>query len=96
MRVAVIGGIQTLARDYDRTVTQQGHTCVLYNVYSSDMLTKLRGTGAIVLFTRTVSHQAAGVARSIAHKAGIPLVCPTGSGVSSLRRCLDELVSPRS
>ena len=91
MRIAVIGGIWTLAQDYGREVEKRGHTCVLYNAYGNDMQTKLRGVEAIILFTRTVSHQAAGIARSIARSLGIPLICASGSGVTSLRRCLVNL-----
>lgn len=91
MKVAVIGGIWTLAQTYEQEVRRQGHKCVQLNGYSRKMEGGLHGVDAIILFTKTVSHQAADAARALSRNGGVPLLCAQGSGVSSLRRCLSEL-----
>ncbi len=91
MKVAVIGGIWTLAQTYEHEVRNHGHQCVHCNGYSRKFGAKLSGADAIVLFTKTVSHQAADAARVVSRSTGVPLVCASGSGISSLRRCLVEL-----
>lgn len=91
MKVAVIGGIWTLAQTYENEVRRQGHQCVHCNGYSRKMDGHLRGVDAIILFTKTVSHQAANAARGISRSDGVPLLCAQGSGISSLRKCLTEL-----
>jgi hypothetical protein len=93
MRVAVIGGLQKLARDYEREVARHGHECAQYNSCTHSMRCRLPGADAVILFTSMVSHEAANAARCAARGSGIPLLCPKGSGVSSLRRCLETLAA---
>lgn len=91
MKVAVIGGIWTLAQTYEQEVRRQGHKCVHCNGYSRKLDGTLQGVDAIILFTKTVSHQAADAARVVSRSGKVPLLCAQGSGVSSLRKCLSEL-----
>lgn len=96
LKIAVIGGIWSLAHTYDREVKKHGHDCLHYNGYCTQLRTGLQRADAIILFTSTVSHQAADMARILSRQCEIPLLCAKGSGISALRRALGLLAGPRN
>lgn len=96
MKIAVLGGIWSLGQRYRHEVEKQGHECVHYNCYESNLRASLSGVDAIIMFTNTISHQASGIARQLARGGGVPLLCTTGSGVSALRQCLGSLATTQN
>jgi uncharacterized protein DUF2325 len=91
MDIVIVGGIERLSANYGREVEKLGHSCTHYNGYCTQLHGRLRNADAMILFTSTISHQAADLARSQSRQYRIPLLYATGSGVSALRRCLGYL-----
>lgn len=80
-----------MSRSYRHEVEKHGFNPIIYNEYTQNMNSKLKGVDFIVLFTGAISHQAAFLIRSMAKNNDIPLFCCHSPGISSLRHCLECL-----
>ncbi len=92
MCVALIGGMDRLKREYQRTGSKYGAEIRHFERRCPYLEQKLGSVDAIIVFTDKVSHDARNIAVSKGRDAGIPVLLCHSCGVSSLRRCLEGIV----
>jgi hypothetical protein len=91
MSVAIIGGLDRLKRNYERTGLNMGFDIKCFFQRIPDIRKRLNGFKAIVIFTGTTSHPLVTDVLRAAKQFNIPVERSHSSGVSSLKRCLGEL-----
>jgi hypothetical protein len=77
-----------LERQYQREAAKFGYELRVFNEREINMASKLARSGAVVLFTGKVSHEARIHTLAAAKARAIPLLQCHSCGVSSLRECL--------
>ena len=93
MRIAVIGGMQRLEREYLQVGQKLGIALRIFNQAGSQMRKRLGQSEALVLFTDKMSHQIRTEAMEVARTRGIPVYMLHSCGVCTLRNCLNCLKS---
>jgi hypothetical protein len=91
MRVSVVGGMDRLEQQYKLEAAKLGYKLRVFNVLESNMSSKLASSGAVVLFTGKVSHEARIQAVNAARACNIPLLMCHSCGVCAFRDCLSCL-----
>ena len=95
MRAALVGGMDRLRQDY---IDAAKHLRVSLKVFSgqeSGIRSQLGNLDIIILFTGKVSHAARETAVKHAKSNHIPLLMVHSSGVTSLRKCLEDCLACR-
>ena len=78
-----------LSRQYQLEGAKLGFDLRVFNELETNMASKLGHSGAVVLFTGKVSHEARIQVLATAKARDIPLLQCHSCGVSSLRECLE-------
>lgn len=92
MSIAILGGLDRLKRNYEKLGNERGVQVKLFSKQVPEMDRRLMGVGGIVLFTGTISHPMVAQALRVAKKYDIPISRTHSSSISSLKRCLDDMV----
>lgn len=93
MSIAILGGLDRLKRNYEKTGKQLGFEVKFFSQRVPGMSKRLNGVHGIVLFTDTISHPMVKEAMNAAKRYNIPVGRTHTSSVSSLKKCLDSFVS---
>ncbi|HAG07991.1 MAG TPA: DUF2325 domain-containing protein [Desulfotomaculum sp.] len=93
MCVALIGGIDSLERDYKNEAVKYGVFLKVYTKGKINLDAKLKAVDAIVVFTGKTSHRIRNQAVCTARMEQIPVIMSHSCGICSLRNCLGRLVS---
>jgi len=88
MSVAVIGGINSLKKYYQKRGLEFGYRVRVFNQKVPNIRKRLNGVKGIVVFTDTVSHNLVKDVVSVARKQGIPIERSHSSSVAGLQRSL--------
>ncbi len=91
MCVALVGGMDRLKRRYEMTALARGVDLRHFERSCPRFEEKMEGVDAIIIFTNRISHNARKRALSKGAALGVPVLMYHSSGLSSLRRCLDEI-----
>jgi len=91
MRISIVGGMSRLEGQYRREAEKFGHEVRVYNRLEVNMSSKLARSGALVLFTGKISHEARIQAVNAAKACNIHLLMRHSSGVCAFRDCLSCL-----
>ncbi len=92
MSIAILGGLDRLKRNYEKTGKELGFKVKLFSQRVPDMQKRLSGVHGIVLFTDTISHPMVREAMRVAKRCNIPVGRTHASSVSGLKKCLDSFV----
>jgi hypothetical protein len=92
MSVAIIGGLDRLKRNYEKIRSERGIRVKLFNKKVPEMDRRLIGVNGIILVTGTISHTMANQALRVAKKYKIPLSRNHSSSISSIKRCLNDMI----
>jgi hypothetical protein len=93
MSVALIGGLDRLKRDYEKTAQKYGVTLRTFTGKESCLGDKMGCPERTILFTGMISHKARTEVMQRSKSLGIPITFLHSSGVSSLSRCLREIMN---
>ncbi|GHV53943.1 hypothetical protein FACS1894206_05670 [Deltaproteobacteria bacterium] len=93
MCVALVGGMDRLKRDYEKTAKSMGITLRIFTGKESCLLDKMGQPDHTILFTGMISHNARAGVMQRSKSLGIPVTFLHSSGVSSLSRCLRGIKS---
>jgi hypothetical protein len=88
MCVALIGGMERLARHYTEEAAKLGVDLRVFTCSEAKMTMKIRNVDAMVIFTNKVSHNGKKQAVSAARANDIPVFMHHSCGVCTLRECL--------
>jgi hypothetical protein len=88
MRISIVGGMDRLERQYRIEAEKLGYELRVFNGLEVNMASKLANSGAVVLFTGMVSHEARIQTVATTKSRGIPLLQCHSCGVCSFRDCL--------
>ena len=91
MSVAIIGGLDRLKRNYEKAGLNMGFNVKCFFQRIPHIRKRLNGVKGIVIFTGTTSHPLVHEVLRTAKQFNIPVERSHSSGISSLKRCLDEL-----
>lgn len=91
MSIALIGGMDRLARHYVGEAKRIGISLKVFDVSEPSMVEKIRNVDALVVFTNKVSHQARAQALRVARSRKIPVFLRHSCGICTFRNCLDCL-----
>lgn len=92
MRVSLVGGMDRLAPHYRVEAKKRGFELRVFNGLETNMASKLMNSGAVVLFTGMISHEARNQVVAAAKTYDIPLLQCHSCGVCSFRECLSCIV----
>lgn len=93
MCVALVGGIGRLKRLYLKEARSHGVDLRYFKGSCPDFDERLKGTKSIIVFTCMISHDAKRRAVLRGKASGIPVRLCHSCGLSSLRKCLEAIVS---
>jgi len=91
MSVALVGGMDRLARHYIGEAKRLGIFLQVFNVSEPGMVEKIQNVDALVIFTNKISHQARAQALRVARLRKIPVLLRHSCGICTFRSCLDCL-----
>ncbi|HLA48748.1 MAG: hypothetical protein A2W77_05425 [Nitrospinae bacterium RIFCSPLOWO2_12_39_16] len=91
MCVALIGGMDRLKREYERTADGYDIDLRHFARGCPSFEKRLNGMDTIIIFTNRISHDARKVAIAKGNSMGVPVLMCHSSGISSLKRCLCEI-----
>lgn len=91
MSVALVGGMDRLAKHYQGEAKKHGIKLSIYSQAHSGMQAKIKNCDAVVVFTNKVSHSARNAAIAEAKKREIPIYQFHSCGLCTLRDCFDGL-----
>ena len=90
MCVGLIGGMYRLERYYMREADRFDIELKVFNQWERNLSKKINSLDALILFTNKVSHMAKKEAVDQARSNQIPIFLYHSSGISTLRKCLDN------
>ncbi len=90
MSAALIGGMDRLKRDYITAAKNKGISLKVFTGQERSIKNRLGDVDFLVLFTAKVSHAARKEVLQHAKSGNIPLKMIHASGVSALKKCLEE------
>jgi len=93
MSVAIIGGINSLKKFYQKRGLEFGYEVKVFNKKVPNIRKRLNGFVGIILFTDTVSHNLVSDVINVARKQRIPVERSHSSSISGLKRSLEGLTS---
>ena len=93
MRAALVGGMDRLRRDYIDTAKHLKVSLKVFTGQESGIRGQLGNLDMIILFTDKVSHAARATAVQHAKSNDIPLRMIHSSGVTALRKCLEDCLT---
>ena len=96
MCVAVIGGIDRLARNYFTEAEKLWIDLRVFTKPEPEMASKIRNVDALVIFTNKVSHRAKREALNIAKAKNIPVYMHHSCGIFTPRDCLSRLKNQKN
>ena len=96
MCIALVGGMDRTARHYETAAMKYGVDLHHFESDGPRFEQKLSGMDGIVIFTNRISHSARKRALSKGQSKGIPILMCHSCGISSLKRCLDEIMLTRN
>jgi hypothetical protein len=88
VRVSLVGGMDRLGPHYRVEAKKQGFELRVFKGLETNMAAKLMSSGAVVLFTGMISHEARNQVVAAARAYDIPLLQCHSCGISSFRDCL--------
>ncbi len=91
MRVALVGGMDRLERNYINEAEKMGIDLKVYTKSEIGIASKVRNVDAVVIFTNKVSHQLKKEVMNIAKAKNIPVFMYHSCGICTLRDCLSCL-----
>lgn len=91
MCAALIGGMDRLRKDYIDTARDLGVDLKVFTGQERSIKNQLGELDLVILFTSKLSHAARKEAIKHAKTRRIPLRMIHASGVSSLRKCIEEV-----
>ena len=90
MNIAILGGLDRLKRNYEKTGNELGFQVKLFSQKVPNMDKRLNGVNGIVIFTGMISHAMVKQVTRVAKHCDIPVYRTQSSSVSGLKRCLDS------
>jgi hypothetical protein len=93
MSVALVGGLDRLKRDYEKAAQKCGVILRIFTGKESCLVDKMGRPDRAILFTGMISHKARTEVIQRSKTLGIPITFLHSSGVSSLSRCLREILN---
>ena len=91
MSITLIGGMDRLGEKYLKEAKNLGMELCIFSQSERNMVSKIKHSDAVVIFTNKVSHQARNEAFCAAKKQSIPVFMHHACGVCTLRECLNCL-----
>ncbi len=93
MRAALVGGMDRLRQDYIDTAKHLKVNLKVFTGHENGIRGQLGNLDMIILFTDKVSHAARATAVRHAKSNDIPLRMIHSSGVTALRKCLQDCLT---
>lgn len=91
MCIALIGGMDRLARHYIQEAEKWGIDLKVFNQAETNMKSKVRNMDALIIFTNKVSHRARKELMRMAKAKKVPVFFYHSCGVCTLRDCFSCL-----
>ncbi len=89
MCAALVGGMDRLKPQYERTARDHGYKLKVFTGKEKNIKTMIGSPDLIIILTDKCSHKARIEAMQRAKTGGIPVVRMHSCGVSSLKQCLN-------
>ncbi|MBI4389128.1 MAG: DUF2325 domain-containing protein [Nitrospinae bacterium] len=91
MSIAILGGLDRMKRTYEEKGRAMGFDIRFFGQRVPNLGKRLAGVDGIVIFTGTVAHHMVEEAVKVGKLGNIPIGRCHSSGVSGLKRCLEDL-----
>jgi ABC-type uncharacterized transport system substrate-binding protein len=87
MSITLIGGMERLEQHYKKEAEKFGIDLKVFNTSVNGIVSKVKATDAVVIFTNKVSHRARKEVMDAARSRNIPIYQYHSCGVCTLRDC---------
>lgn len=91
MCAALIGGMDRLKADYERTAKESGWKLRCFAHNGRNLQERIGASDLVIIFTGKISHEAKRKAAAWAKSRNIPVRLSHSCGVGALRECLANL-----
>jgi len=89
MKVAIVGGLSRMEKNYLKACKQEGYKAKVYNTLTKDFQSSLKSSDCVLLMVNLCSHNMANASKNICKKLGIPFILTnknTPEAVSSIMK----------